>query len=112
MLLLASHNLFLYLISISAIDKPDVKVWYNMELLLFFIPFSILGNYNHKSVKEIEFRKIALFAISLIITVIILNNCKFLPVLPSPRTQMLFFNGISFAIIGYGLLFSDKNGNI
>lgn len=111
--LIAGYNLYLYSIQNFHIDKFEQKFYYNIGILLFVCPLIWLGNNNFKDKREIEFRKIAVLVISVISGMIAINNQPFFAFsIPGIVTQMYFFNGISLAIVLYGLLFTDKNGDL
>jgi len=104
-----SHNAYLYCIREIGLSIYNSRVWYNLELLLFVMPLIWMGNYNHKSKRENQFRLIAYGFVSLVMAIIILNKYN---LIPFPAFQVYYLNGITIVIVLYALVFSDKNGNL
>lgn len=108
-----SHNILIYCIQSSFIDKLDSKSWYSAELLLFAMPLIFMGNYPNKTGAEIQLRKIFGLFLCLITGLIAFNNCRFAPfVINGILLQVFLLNGITFGYAVLSLIFSDKNGNL
>ena len=108
-----SHNLYLYCITNSIIDKLDAKSWYSGELLFFVTPLIFMGNSNIKTELEVQVRKVYWLFLCLVTFLIAFNNFRFAPfTINGIVLQMFMLNGITLVYAILSLILSDKNGNL
>jgi hypothetical protein len=111
---IASHNLYLYCINLGLLEYgenvpvDEEKVWYSSEFILFIIPLVLMGNSNKKCKRENQFRLVGYSAATITMALIVYNEIF---ILPNASTYVYAFNGLTFAVTLYALLFSDENGN-